>query len=63
MPDEARDGRNVALKSQLEVTNHLFACLIVQNNHLTIRYYVIGNMYNHISMLKDEWLTCTELYI
>ena len=36
MPDEARDGRNVALRGQLEVKSHLLVCLIVQNNHPTI---------------------------
>ena len=35
MPDEARDGWNVALKWQLEVKSHLLACLIIQNNHPT----------------------------
>ena len=35
-PDEARDGLNVAFKWQLEVTSHMLACLIVQNNHPTI---------------------------
>ena len=33
MPDEARDEWNVALKWQLEVTSHVLACVIVQNNH------------------------------
>ena len=33
--NEARDERNVALKWQLEVTSHLLACLIVQNDHPT----------------------------
>ena len=36
MPDETRDGRNVALTGQLEVKSHLLVCLIVQNNHPTI---------------------------
>ena len=29
LPDEARDGWNIALKWQLEVKSHLLACLIV----------------------------------
>ena len=36
MPDEAHDVRNTALKWQLEVKSHLLACLIVQNNPLTM---------------------------
>ena len=40
MPDEARDGPNVALKWQLEVKSHLLACLIVQNNHPTTRWII-----------------------
>ena len=43
MPDEARDGRNIALKWKLEVKSHLLACLIVQNNHPTINSSMPNN--------------------
>ena len=36
MCDEARDEWNVALNWHLEVTSHVLACVIVQNNHPTI---------------------------
>ena len=51
MPDEARDGRNVALKWQLEVKSHLLACLIVQNNHPTINSGMPNNF--HASERED----------
>ena len=45
MPDEARDGRNVALKWQLEVKSQLLACLIVQNNHPSINSSMPNNFH------------------
>ena len=45
MPDEACDGRNVALKWQLEVKSQLLACLIVQNNNPTINSSMPNNFH------------------
>ena len=49
MPDEARDGRNVALKWQLEVKSHLLACLIIQNNHPIINSSMPNNVHASIT--------------
>ena len=54
MPDEACDGRNVALKWQLEVKSHLLACLIVQNNHPTINSSTPNNIH---AKTKPCWRT------
>ena len=66
MPDEARDGRNVALKWQLEVKSHLLACLIVQNNHPTINSSMPNNFHaSNASSLEcsltaqDQLVACT----
>ena len=56
MSDEARDRRNVELKWQLEVTSHLLACLIVQNNHPT-KY--ITSTYKDCYKCTQQVVICT----
>ena len=56
IPDEACDGQNVALKWQLEVTSHLLACLIVQNNHSTTdRVISLWEFNNKSSRINGDW--------
>ena len=54
----ARDGRNVALKWQLEVKSHLLACLIIQNNHPTINSSMPNNFHanwQNDCVEKNKW--------
>ena len=54
----ARDGRNVALKWQLDVKSHLLPCLIIQNNHPTINSSIPNNFHanwQNDCVEKNKW--------
>ena len=55
MPDEARDGRNVAF----ELSSDLLVCSIVQRNHSTIHIYCKAIL----QRLNDPKLECSTIHI